>query len=642
MSHSRDADRQQNRVCRLMLIEDDPVFRLGLAACLQSFDDLQVVLEADSPARALQLLRELPDEMETADRSVAPARSLNLIILNLDLGQTTASQGLGLALCQQLRTQYADTPLLLLGATLELTRLATAFQSGAGGYCLKGTSVTELVTAIRQVASGQPYWTEGIQAIAQSLNTPVPNTTSLTAQTARPLTDRAPQNTLPAISGSQNLLTVWRRNVRESGVRQIERAIAELDDQLQTADRSVLDQLVLEGQRRELRTARWLVKRLLKTSDEPAPELGSQVSLPTDASRSLQPDHRSQAIANPSEPLADERSTALAETIVNDIQSPLTALFQATVAKLQNRLPNLTATALEIDVLKDEKKRELLYTVLRSLQASLEALRLSNLPPEQLEIRHRVILQDIWQATVIDFFGKYYTVQMGTQPIDVVAVLLQDLDIVQTAILDKMPLFPEFLAHLLFQTPLTIDDANYAAGTVEAMARMELLLQNVMLQIANAVMQPLLNRFGDLVAIKQTFYDKRLLSSRDVERFRNDLSWKYRTDRLFAEPTAIFESQFNLLVLTDNGISKTAIYAPRSDELAQLAGLPFLVTLALEARDAIAPRLRIAISFLGRGVVYVLTEVIGRGIGLIGRGMIKGIGNALQDTKPNRNSERWR
>jgi hypothetical protein len=430
--------------------------------------------------------------------------------------------------------------------------------------------------------------------------------------------------------------------VRESGVRQIERAIAELDDQLQTADRSVLDQLVLEGQRRELRTARWLVKRLLKTSDEPAPGLSSQVPPPTDASQSRPPDRRSQAIAAASEPLAGGSSTALAETIASDIQSPMAALFQATVAKLQKRLPNLTSTALEIDVLKDEKKRELLYTVLRSLQASLETLRLSNLPPEQLEIKHRVILQDIWQATVIDFFGKYYTVQMGTQPIDVVTVLLQDLDIVQTAILDKIPLFPEFLAHLLFQTPLTIDDATYAVGTVEAMARMELLLQNVMLQIANAVMQPLLNRFGDVVTIKQTFYDKRLLSSRDVERFRNDLSWKYRTDRLFASPTAIFESQFNLLVLTDNGISKTAIYAPRSDELAQLSGLPFLVTIALEARDAIAPRLRIAISFLGRGVVYVLTEVIGRGIGLIGRGMIKGIGNALQDTKPNRNSERWR
>ncbi|XHX77676.1 MAG: DUF3685 domain-containing protein [Stenomitos frigidus ULC029] len=639
MSHSRDVDRQQKRVYRLMLIEDDPVFRLGLAACLQSFDDLQVVLEADSPARALQLLRELPDALETADRSVVAVRSIDLIILNLDLGQTTTGQGLGLALCQQLRTQYADTPLLLLGATLELTRLATAFQSGAGGYCLKGTSVTELVTAIRQVASGQPYWTEGIQAIAQSLNTQTPPTTALARRSARSLSDRASQNMLPAIPGSQNLLTVWRRNVRESGVRQIERAIAVLDDQLQTAERSVLDQLVLEGQRRELRTARWLVRRLLKTADEPAPALGSQVPPPTDATR-IQPDRRSPTIANPSEPLAGE-TTALAETIASDMQTPMAALFQATVAKLQNRLPNLTATALEIDVLKDEKKRELLYTVLRSLQASLEALRLANLPPEQLETKHRVLLQDIWQATVIDFFGKYYTVQMGTQPIDVVAVLLQDLEIVQSAILDKIPLFPEFLAHLLFQTPLTIEDATYAAGTVEAMARMELLLENVMLQIANAVMQPLLNRFGDLVAIKQTFYDKRLLSSRDVERFRNDLSWKYRTDRLFAEPTAIFESQFNLLVLTDNGISKTAIYAPRSDELAQLAGLPFFVTLALEARDAIAPRLRIAISFLGRGVVYVLTEVIGRGIGLIGRGMIKGIGNALQET-PNRKSERWR
>lgn len=83
------------------------------------------------------------------------------------------------------------------------------------------------------------------------------------------------------------------------------------------------------------------------------------------------------------------------------------------------------------------------------------------------------------------------------------------------------------------------------------------------------------------------------------------------------------------------------IYAPRNDELATLSGIPFLVTLVLEARDAIAPRVRAAVSFLGRGVVYVLTEVIGRGIGLVGRGIVKGIGNALQEPKPKR-SERWR
>ncbi|MEZ2322328.1 MAG: DUF3685 domain-containing protein, partial [Microcoleus sp.] len=39
----------------------------------------------------------------------------------------------------------------------------------------------------------------------------------------------------------------------------------------------------------------------------------------------------------------------------------------------------------------------------------------------------------------------------------------------------------------------------------------------------------------------------------------------------------------------------------------------------------------------GVGVVYVLTEVVGRGIGLVGRGVIQGIGNSLQDSKFGKN-----
>ncbi len=174
------------------------------------------------------------------------------------------------------------------------------------------------------------------------------------------------------------------------------------------------------------------------------------------------------------------------------------------------------------------------------------------------------------------------------------------------------------------------------------MARMDILLQNLAIQIANGVMQPLLNRFGNVEEIKRSFYDRRLLSTREIERFRNNLSWRYRLERYFAEPTAIFESRFNLYAVNEGGITKASIYAPRNDELDQLSGIPLAVTLVLEARDAISPRVRSAISFLGSGVVYLLTDVIGRGIGLVGRGIVKGIGNAFQDGRFNRNGERSR
>jgi hypothetical protein len=311
-------------------------------------------------------------------------------------------------------------------------------------------------------------------------------------------------------------------------------------------------------------------------------------------------------------------------------------LFDTVSAKLQGGLENGTDVALEIDILRLDKKRDLLYLILRKVEDSLDELLYSQLEFDQLEPRRLLILQDLWQATVIDFFGRYFVLQVDGYTVDVVDSLLQDAAIVQIAILDKVPGVTELFKHLLFQTPLVVDSVSYPSGNPESLNRAEILLENLLIQVANATIQPLLNRFANVETIKQNFYDRRLLSSREIERFRNDLSWRYRLERYVREPTDIFESKHTLFVLTGRSIRKTTIYAPRAQELEQLSGIPYAVTLALEARDAVSPRLRSVVSFVGNGVIYVLTEVIGRGIGLIGRGVIKGIGNVWQDGRFNR------
>jgi len=83
--------------------------------------------------------------------------------------------------------------------------------------------------------------------------------------------------------------------------------------------------------------------------------------------------------------------------------------------------------------------------------------------------------------------------------------------------------------------------------------------------------------------------------------------------------------------LNELGITKIDVYAPRTQELKQLSGIRFIVTLVLELQDALAPRLRATAAFLGSGLVYVLTEIVGRGLGLIARGILQGIGSAWQD-----------
>lgn len=595
---NRPQPRPFDRAFKLVLSEADPVFRAGLVTGLSRFPDLQIVLELGLTPADRPLLQERLNAAELPD----------VLLLGWERDRQP-SQSVALQLCQQVRSRHPVLPILLLGVA-DPTSLAAARQAGATGFWGKGGELTELVAALRQVAAGQSYWPQSAPAIAQEI---------------------APS------------LTPWsllKQNLRRSGVQQIEATIAELEAQLRNPHLSSLDQIVLAGRRRELRSARWLLNQMLGS----APETRSQPIVPPPIVPILiAPSRRSNSALSVPNPLATVRVDSSAPRLTPppaSVRSLQVALFDSLAARLQSSLRNGMETPLEIDILKEEKKRELLYTILRKLEETLDELRFSQVQAEQLAGQRSRILQDLWQAVLSDFFGKYYTLHLPDRSVAVIELLQQDFAIVETAILNKIPLIPEVLTHLLFLSPLTIDDASYEAGTVEAMARVEILLQNLLIQMANAVMQPLLNQLGDVAEIKQSFYDKRLLPSREVERFRNQLSWKYRVEQWLGEPQAIFESRFNLLVIHEPGIIKTCIYAPRNSELAELAGVQYAVTLALEARDAIAPRLRAAVSFVGSGLVYVLTEVLGRGLGLIGRGVIKGIGSALQDAKSTRSSDR--
>lgn len=303
------------------------------------------------------------------------------------------------------------------------------------------------------------------------------------------------------------------------------------------------------------------------------------------------------------------------------------ALFASCVTKLQFPLENVTDTPLEIDILREQKKRELLYLILQKLAKQLDELRVSQIEISQLSGVKSTLIGDLWQAAVTDFFGKFSLIKLGQQKIEIVNLLLQNTQAVQTEILNKIPLTFELYSYLLFQTEMYIDNASYPAVSIEAKNQAAMILENFLIQVANGVVQPLLNSLADVEIIKQNFYSSRLISTREIERFRNELSWKYRYNNYINEAQAIFESRYEIFVIAPRGIAKTSIYAPRNQELAKLSNIPLFVTLILEFSDAIAPRLKSLVAFVGSGIVFILTQIIGRGLGLIGRGILQGIGS---------------
>jgi DNA-binding NarL/FixJ family response regulator len=563
----------EHRSIQILAIEADPTIQSGLITCLNRFADLQVAAATDNPVTAWQIL-------------TAGTVEIDLILLGLPaidrVNDATDPQlspiQASFAFCQQVKASAKNLPILVLIAP-QHPAIATAFQIGMEGCCLRGSSVLDLVAAIRQVAAGQTSWSpEILQYISVGTSPRSPNSE-----------------------------VSFRDRLRLSSLDQIERTLAELAANLH-GELSAVDRLLLAGRRRELNTARWLIKRLL----------------PATAS-TMTPALAPVALTIPSVPIDRLTTTDRANA---DTQT----LFDRIAAKLQSSLENLTPTPLEIDILRIEKKRELFYLILRKFEGLLEELRFSQVTIDQLSSKQSPILQDLWAAVTIDFFGRYYTESSGDREVEIIPTLLQEIAIVHTEILAKIPQSIELFNYLLFKSPLTIDNAICPAGSVAAAERACALLENLTIQMASAVMQPVLNHFGNLESLKANFYDRRLLSSREIERFRNDLSWRYRIERYIGEPQAIFESQHRLFVFTTYGIKCIAIYAPRPQELATLSGLPLAVTLTLELRDALSPRLRSATTFLGSSIVYLLTEIIGRGIGLIGRGIIKGVGNIWQES----------
>lgn len=598
-----------------MLVDEDPVFRLGLRIWLEQTAGFQVVAEASQGEDALTLLADrasstTPDVWAAPDESRAVSTEttildLDLVILDLGLGEGAPDRLPGLQLCAEIKSRYPTLPVLVLSSRSEPIMQEAARQMGADGYGARSMPVRELGQLIQQLA--QP------QAAAVPIAVPA---------------SFSPSETLSQTPGP---LAALRLSLRLSSLQQIETALDAIAAQRQSGTASALDRAVLAGQYRELRAARWLINRLLATpASEQRPPMTAMGSTGVTAAP---PQAISSATPAPQTASSEGLTFTNSDRISlqrGDLQS---VVFESVFRKLQGSLENISGLPLETDILREEKKRELLYLTLRKLEDTLDEVRQSRLLPGQLPEACSEILRDVWQAVVTDFFGRYYTLDRGELEQPVVRTLLQEEETVRTALLNKIPQVPMLLGHLLFQEAILVDGSAYLATTPEALDRSRTLLEHLLIQLANAVMQPLLNQFADVEEIKKYLYHRRMMSTRDIERFRNDLSWRYRWDSLINEPKAVFESQHRLFNLSDRGIQTRFVYAPRQEELERLSGLQLSVTLAIEARDAIAPRLRATLSFLGSGLVYVLTDLVGRGLGLIGRGIIKGVGSAWSDPR---------
>jgi DNA-binding NarL/FixJ family response regulator len=123
-------------VIRVLLVDDDPLVRAGLAMIIATATDMQVVGEAGDGEEAIDAVRTHRPDVVLMD----------IRMPNLDGIRATAL----------VRTRPQPPEVLVLTTIAADAYVLDALRAGASGFLLKDTPPAEIVAAVRQVADGVP------------------------------------------------------------------------------------------------------------------------------------------------------------------------------------------------------------------------------------------------------------------------------------------------------------------------------------------------------------------------------------------------------------------------------------------------------------------------------------------------------
>ena len=127
----------QTRKCRVLLIDDHPIVRQGLALLIDREGDLSVCGEADGAHSAFHAIETLrPD----------------IVVLDISLSGPD-----GLDVLKEIRMKTASLPVLILSMHDESIYAECAMRAGANGYIMKQEATEKVLVAIRRILQGEVY-----------------------------------------------------------------------------------------------------------------------------------------------------------------------------------------------------------------------------------------------------------------------------------------------------------------------------------------------------------------------------------------------------------------------------------------------------------------------------------------------------
>lgn len=171
---------------RILLVDDQALFREGLHTLLSVHDELQVVGEAGNGQEAVEAVRQLSPDVVLMD--------LHMPLLN------------GVAATRQIAQLYPASRVIILTTFDDDDTVFDGLRAGAVGYLLKDVPSAKLVEAIRAAARGESFLQPSVAAkvVAEFSRMGVPKTAVPQQTLVEPLSSRELEILAVLASGASN------------------------------------------------------------------------------------------------------------------------------------------------------------------------------------------------------------------------------------------------------------------------------------------------------------------------------------------------------------------------------------------------------------------------------------------------------
>jgi len=128
----------------VLIVDDHPVVRQGLALLINQEKDLEVRGYAEDAFQAMQVIKDIQPDV---------------VIVDISLKDTS-----GMDLIKDMKIQYPNVPILILSMHDESLYAERALRAGAKGYIMKHEATERVITAIRRVLAGEIYVSDSMAA----------------------------------------------------------------------------------------------------------------------------------------------------------------------------------------------------------------------------------------------------------------------------------------------------------------------------------------------------------------------------------------------------------------------------------------------------------------------------------------------